>query len=158
MPVQRVQVRPQLQQRAVVRLPSLIPQEWTCALQRLRPYPAHNARGVKVHDNGRSGVVVEGGVSVDLTDAVIENNRLNGIRVDACAGRESAAPITLDGAVIQGNGRNGKKDANDNSSCSLLVEQPSSKPGWTNRVHVGTAAASCECPVHKGQAMCIMPV
>jgi hypothetical protein len=92
---------------------------------------------------GWSGVSIEGGMSADLSGALIENNSWNGVRVVATLGEESAAPITLNDARILSNGcnRNGDAKAEYNDLCGIVVEKPP-KVGWRSRVVSGTVNIS----------------
>lgn len=61
-------------------------------------------------DNGCNAAVVDGGVAVDLTNAALRNNDLNGLLVTGITLPGATAPITITGVEISGNGRG--KEAN----------------------------------------------
>lgn len=83
----------------------------------------HDARGLISSKNGTFGVVTEGGVAVDLSGAIIDDNGCSGVRAELPAPPAGATARTLlAGAVLRRNGLDPEADKSQAEHAAIAVE------------------------------------
>jgi hypothetical protein len=71
--------------------------------------------------NHVNGVLVHGGVAVNLSGAALRNNNLNGLLVTGVTLPGATAPITISGADISGNGHGNEASAADGETFGIAM-------------------------------------
>jgi hypothetical protein len=79
------------------------------------------AQGLVCTGNRVNGVVIEGGVPVDLTGAALRDNNLNGLLVTSDTLPGGTGRITITGADISGNGRADEAKAAEGETCGIAL-------------------------------------
>jgi hypothetical protein len=82
----------------------------------------HAATGIKATGNGSYGALIQDGVAVNLSGAILNGNGWNGLRVEPTALPGATARITVDGARVTGNGRDAATPPGEALRCGVAVE------------------------------------
>ena len=73
--------------------------------------------------SGCNGVLVDGGVAVDLSNSVLRDNALNGLRITDAVLPGATARITLTGSDISNNGADEHADAAQGEQVGIALEK-----------------------------------